>query len=85
VEQRFERDLKTFWWFYGLVYIIDDVKMLYLDKNIMEILTADHRSHYQTIYNNNAQYSLFMHLCIMFWMRAYPLRGQVGRGWALDI
>jgi hypothetical protein len=23
--------------------------------------------------------------CIMFWMRAYPLRGQVGRGWALEI
>ncbi len=22
---------------------------------------------------------------IMFWMRAYPLRGQVGRGWALEI
>jgi hypothetical protein len=21
----------------------------------------------------------------MFWMRAYPLRGQVGRGWALEI
>ncbi len=21
--------------------------------------------------------------CIMFWMRAYPLRGEVGRGWAL--
>jgi hypothetical protein len=23
--------------------------------------------------------------CIMFWMRAYPLRGQVGGGWALEI
>jgi hypothetical protein len=23
-------------------------------------------------------------LCIMFWMRAYPLRGQVGGGWALE-
>jgi hypothetical protein len=22
--------------------------------------------------------------CIMFWMRAYPLQGQVGGGWALD-
>jgi hypothetical protein len=22
---------------------------------------------------------------IMFWMRAYPLRGQVGEGWALEI
>jgi hypothetical protein len=22
--------------------------------------------------------------CIMFWMRAYPLRGQVGGGWALE-
>ncbi len=21
----------------------------------------------------------------MFWMRAYPLRGQVGEGWALEI
>jgi hypothetical protein len=21
--------------------------------------------------------------CIMFWMRAYPLRGEVGGGWAL--
>ncbi len=21
----------------------------------------------------------------MFWMRAYPLRGQVGGGWALEI
>jgi hypothetical protein len=24
-------------------------------------------------------------LCIMFWMRAYPLLGQMGRGWALEI
>jgi hypothetical protein len=23
--------------------------------------------------------------CIMFWMQAYPLRGQVGGGWALEI
>jgi hypothetical protein len=22
--------------------------------------------------------------CIMFWMRAYPLRGGVGGGWALE-
>jgi hypothetical protein len=22
--------------------------------------------------------------CTMFWMRAYPLRGEVGGGWALD-
>jgi hypothetical protein len=22
--------------------------------------------------------------CIMFWMRAYPLRRQVGGGWALE-
>jgi hypothetical protein len=22
--------------------------------------------------------------CIMFWMHAYPLRGQVGEGWALE-
>ncbi len=22
--------------------------------------------------------------CLMFWMRAYPLRGQVGGGWALE-
>jgi hypothetical protein len=21
--------------------------------------------------------------CIMFWMRAYPLQGQVGEGWAM--
>jgi hypothetical protein len=23
--------------------------------------------------------------CIMFWMRAYPLQGQVGGVWALEI
>ncbi len=23
--------------------------------------------------------------CILFWMRAYPSRGQVGGGWALEI
>ncbi len=23
--------------------------------------------------------------CIMFWMRAYPLRGPVGGGWAMDV
>ncbi len=23
--------------------------------------------------------------CIMFWMRAYPLRGEVGGGWALEV
>jgi hypothetical protein len=22
--------------------------------------------------------------CIIFWMRAYPLRGEVGGGWALE-
>ncbi len=22
--------------------------------------------------------------CIMFWMRAYPLRGEMGGGWALE-
>ncbi len=22
--------------------------------------------------------------CILFWMRAYPLRGEVGGGWALE-
>jgi hypothetical protein len=22
--------------------------------------------------------------CIMFWMRAYPIRGEVGGGWALE-
>jgi hypothetical protein len=22
--------------------------------------------------------------CIMFWMRAYPLRGEVGGGWAME-
>ncbi len=22
--------------------------------------------------------------CIMFWMRAYPLQGEVGGGWALE-
>jgi hypothetical protein len=28
---------------------------------------------------------IFTAPCIMFWMCAYPLRGQVGGGWALDI
>jgi hypothetical protein len=29
---------------------------------------------------------IYTALCVMFWMRAYPLQvGQVGRGWALDI
>ena len=23
--------------------------------------------------------------CIMFWMRAYPLRGEVGGGWTLEL
>ncbi len=27
---------------------------------------------------------IYTALCIMFWMRAYPLRGQVGGGWALE-
>jgi len=22
--------------------------------------------------------------CIMFWLRAYPLRGEMGGGWALE-
>jgi hypothetical protein len=26
---------------------------------------------------------IYTALCIMFWMRAYPFRGQVGGGWAL--
>ncbi len=28
---------------------------------------------------------IYTALCIMFWMRAYPLIGQVGGGWALEI
>jgi hypothetical protein len=28
---------------------------------------------------------IYIALCIMFWMRAYPLRGHVGGGWALEI
>jgi hypothetical protein len=28
---------------------------------------------------------IYTALCIMFWMRAYPLLGQVGGGWALEI
>jgi hypothetical protein len=28
---------------------------------------------------------IYTALCIMFWLRAYPLRGQVGGGWALEI
>jgi hypothetical protein len=29
--------------------------------------------------------TIYTALCIMFWMRAYPLLGQVGGGWALEI
>ncbi len=28
---------------------------------------------------------IYTALCIMFWMRAYPFRGQVGEGWVLEI
>jgi hypothetical protein len=28
---------------------------------------------------------IYTALCIMFWVRAYPLRGQLGGGWALEI
>ncbi len=28
---------------------------------------------------------IYSALCIMFWMCAYPLLGQVGGGWALEI
>jgi hypothetical protein len=28
---------------------------------------------------------IYTALCIMFWMRAFPLPGQVGGGWALEI
>ncbi len=28
---------------------------------------------------------IYIALCIMFWMGAYPLLGQVGGGWALEI
>ncbi len=27
---------------------------------------------------------IYTALCIMFWMRAYPLQAQVGGGWALE-
>jgi hypothetical protein len=27
---------------------------------------------------------IYTALCIMFWMRAYPLRGEVGGGWAME-
>ena len=27
---------------------------------------------------------IYKALCIMFWMRAYPLLGEVGGGWALE-
>jgi hypothetical protein len=28
---------------------------------------------------------IYTTLCIMFWMRAYPLQGQVGGDWALEV
>ncbi len=28
---------------------------------------------------------IYTALCVMFWMRAYPLHGQVGGGWAMEI
>jgi hypothetical protein len=28
---------------------------------------------------------IYTALCLIFWMCAYPLLGQVGGGWALDI
>ncbi len=28
---------------------------------------------------------IYTALCIMFWMRAYPLQGEVGGGWALEL
>ncbi len=27
---------------------------------------------------------IYTALCIMFWMREYPLLGEAGRGWALE-
>jgi hypothetical protein len=27
---------------------------------------------------------IYTGLCMMLWMRAYPLLGEVGRGWALE-
>jgi hypothetical protein len=34
-------------------------------------------------YNYLCTYDLYSP-CIMFWMHAYPLRGEVGGGWALE-
>ncbi len=39
-----------------------------------------------TEYTNYSIYApmIYTALCIMFWMRAYSLRRQVGGGWALE-
>jgi hypothetical protein len=53
-------------------------------KNVILFL----RSVVQTVKvrdNYLCTYDLYSPVLIMFWMRAYPLQGQVGGGWAVEI
>ncbi len=37
------------------------------------------------VHKTTFAHMIYTAMCIMFWMRAYPLLGQVGGGWALEI
>jgi hypothetical protein len=38
-----------------------------------------------SVYKTTFAPMIYTALCKMFWMRGYPLLGQVGGGWALEI
>jgi hypothetical protein len=52
-------------------------------------MTLIKRDYYRKIYEVSCVLiiyapMIYTALCIMFWMRAYPLLGEVGGGWALE-
>jgi hypothetical protein len=49
----------------------------------MHLLLRPHQ--YGPVHKTTYAPMIYTALCIMLWMRAYPLLGQVGGGWALEI
>jgi hypothetical protein len=62
------------------------VFLVFLSKNATYLCPPPTRSYWVIPEGLITIYAplIYTALCIMFWMRAYPLRGEVGGGWALE-
>jgi hypothetical protein len=61
------------------------IKFLYAPATPLPTVRALKPPSWALVHKTTYAPMIYTALCIMFWMRAYPLLGQVGGGWALDM